>query len=159
MKFPGSIFIIIIFFNLNTIAQDGSDVRYVDIENVDTSYIGKTVHIDCYNNSFLSRKKDTITILVKNNPIIFIEHREDNGFNNWFSRQFFEEIRKTKSEYLRITKSVIKEIDDDSILVTSYFVLYSKDNQPLEEKSFTQDIWFRKNIISQILVKSEQCCK
>ena len=159
MKFTVSIFTIIICFNLNTIAQDGSDIRYVDIEYVDTSYIGKTVHLDFYNNSFLSRKKDTITILVNNNPITFIEHREDNGFNNWFSRQFFEEIRKTKSEYLRITKSVIKEIDDNSILVTSYFVLYSKDNHPLEEKSFTQDIRVKKNILSQILVKSEQCCK
>jgi hypothetical protein len=54
---------------------------------------------------------------------------------------------------------VIKEVAHDSVLVTSYFTLYNKDNHPVEGKSFTQDISFTKKIISQILVQSEQCCK
>jgi hypothetical protein len=159
MKFSISIFITLIFLNVSTRAQDGSDIRYIDIGNVDATYIGKTIHLDFYNRSFASRKRDSITILVNNNPITFLEHREDNGFNNWFSRQYFEEIKKTKSEHLRIIKSVVKEVTYDSVLVTSYFVLYSKDNYPVEGKSFTQDIWFKRNVLSQILVQSEQCCK
>jgi hypothetical protein len=57
MKFPILFLINLIFFNLNIKAQDGSDIRYIDIENVDTSYIGKTVHLDFYNRSFASRKR------------------------------------------------------------------------------------------------------
>jgi hypothetical protein len=159
MKFSISFFISFTLFSLNTIAQDGSDIRYVNIENIDTSYIEKTVHLDFYNQSFFSRKRDTVIILVNNKPVSFVEHREDNGFNNWFSRQYLEEIGNKESEYLRITSSVIKDITKDSILVTSHFDLINNKNSLLQGKSFTQDIWFKRNILSQILIQSEQCCK
>jgi hypothetical protein len=158
MKISSLLFINLFLIGVNAKSQDGSDMRYINIEDVDTSYIGKTVHIDFYSRSFASRKRDTITILVNNKTVVFIEHREDDGFNNWFSRQYLEGIKNAENESLRIVKSMIKEITEDSILVTSSFIFY-KNKELIESKSFTQDIWFRKNIISQILVKSEQCCK
>lgn len=145
-------------FSLITLAQDGSDIRYLKIENIDTSYIGKTVHLDFYNPSFASHKIDTIAVLVNDKRVVFVEHREDDGFNNWFSRQYLEAIENAGQEKLRVTRSVIKEVAKDSILVTNYFDMF--DGKGLVQgKSFIQDTWFSKKIITQILVHSEQCCK
>ena len=158
MKFPSLLHMGFIFFSLNTLAQDGSDINYLDVKNIDASYIGKTVHLDFYNRSFASTKRDTITISVNDKRVVFAEHREDNGFNNWFSRQYLEEIENAAREKLRVTKSVIKEISEDSILVTNYFDLFD-GKKLVQGKSFIQDVWFNKKIISQILLHSEPCCK
>lgn len=158
MRFFKLFLAVLILSNIKLSAQDGSDIRYINIEDLDTSYIGKEIHIDFYNRSFAKRKIDSVTILINGNPVIFIEHREDNGYNNWFSRQYLEQIRHTGDEKLRVLKSVIRELTKDSILVTSYLSVF-KENNTIQDKSFTQDIWFNKNIITQVLVHSEQCCK
>ena len=145
-------------FSLKILAQDGSDIKYLKIENVNVLYIGKTVHLDFYNPSFASKKRDTIAILINDKRVAFIEHREDDGFNNWFSSQYLEEMENTGHEKFRVTRSIIKELTEDSILVTNYFELFD-GKKLVPGKSFIQDGWFSKKVITQILVHSEPCCK
>ena len=156
MKISSLLFINLILISLNAKSQDGSDMRYINIEDVDTSYIGKTVHIDFCSRSFASRKRDTITILVNNKPVLFIEHREDDGFNNWFNRQYMESLERLGTEKLRIEMSVIKGVTKDSIFVTSYFNFYKSNGQPAHDGVFTQDYSFAKKGISEILLKSSR---
>lgn len=158
MRFSKLSFIVLLLLHQHIIAQDGSNIRYINMNDLDRSYIGKETHFDFYNASFAAIKRDTVTILINNKPVLFIEHREDDGFNNWFSRQYLEEFRSSGDEKLRLLKSVIKEITKDSILVTNHFSIVKGKNN-LEGRSFTQDNWFNKNIIIQVLVHSEQCCK
>lgn len=158
MRFIKLSFVILIFLNVGLNAQDGSDIKYIRIDDVDTSYIGKDIHIDFYNRSFATKKRDSVFILVNDSLILFVEHREDDGFNNWFSRQYLEELKSTGDEKLRLIKSVIKEITRDSILITNHFAVF-KGRNILPGRSFVQDNWFNKSIITTILVHSEQCCK
>jgi len=150
------LFIILIIFDYSvSFSQDGSNMRYINIEDVDSSYIGKEVHLDFYNLSFFSKRLDTITIVVNNKTVLFTEYRSDNGFNNWFSEQYLEEISNS-TEKLRLVKSIVKEVTADSILVTNHFEFFI--GKKGEEKLFHHDYWFPKSIIVQILVHSKQCC-
>ena len=142
-----------------SIGQDGSDIKYFEIKAIDSTFIGKSIHIDFYNNSFAASKIDTVEILVNSQPVKFIEHRQDDGFNNWFSRQYLIAINHKGQEQLKIVKAVIIRVTEDSILVSNYFELQNKKNEPLPDKSFIQENWVDKKIISMVLVKSEPCCK
>jgi hypothetical protein len=156
MKFFSLFFINLFLTGLNAKSQDGSDMRYINIEDVDTSYIEKTIHIDFYNRSFASKKIDTITIMVNNKSVLFIEHREDAGFNNWFNRQYLESVERVGTEKLRIEMSVIKRVTKDSIFVTNYFNFYKPNGQPAHDGAFTHDYSFAKMNISEILLKSSR---
>ena len=158
MCFSKVFFIISLFLYQNSNAQDGSNIRYFNVSDIDTAFIGKEVHLDFYNLSFGGIKRDSVVITIKGKPTLFLENRKDDHFNNWFSQQYLEEIKNTGNEKLRIIKSVIKEITLDSILVTSYFDLFDGKTK-IPGKSFTQNIWFEKKIITQVLVHSEPCCK
>ena len=159
MKISSLLFINLFLKGFNAKSQDGSDMRYINIKDVDTSYIGKTVHLDFDNRSFASKKRDTITIIVYNKPVLFIEHREDDGFNNWFGRQYMESLETLGllgTEKFRIEMSIIKGVTKDSILVTNYFNSYKSNGQPAHDAVFTQDYSFAKKNISEILLKSSQ---
>jgi len=148
-----------LFCSVLSMGQDGSDIKYFETKAIDSTFIGKSVHIDFYNNSFAARKIDTVEIIVNNRPIKFIEHRQDDGLNNWFSRQCLTAMNYNEQEQLKIVKAVIIRVTEDSILVSNYFELHNKKNEPLPGKSFIQENWVDKKIISMVLVKSESCCK
>src|ERR1700690_3982461 len=78
----------IVFISVTCLAQDGSDMRYIPIKKIDKSFIGKFAHLDFYNNSYYGAKLDTVLIIVDSKPIRFIEHRVDDGLNQWFSQQY-----------------------------------------------------------------------
>jgi hypothetical protein len=144
MKLPGLLFIIFLLISLNAKTQDGSDIRYFNIGNIDTSFVGDTVHLDFYKRSFATIKPDNVTIIVNNKPVLFIEHREDNGYNNWFHRQYLESLEKLGTDKLRIEMSVIKGITKDSIFVTNYFSFYKSNGEPAHEGAFVEDYSFAK---------------
>jgi len=144
MKIFSLLFINLFLIGLNARSQDGSDIRYINIEDIDTSYIGKAVHIDFYSRSFASRKRDTVTIMVNSKPVLFIEHREDDGFNNWFNRQYLESLEQLGTEKLRIEMSIIKGVTKDSILVTNYFNFYKSNGQSAHDGAFNHDYSFAK---------------
>ncbi len=69
----------------------------------------------------------------------FIEHREDDGFNNWFSGQFLESSDKK----IKLKEFKLLEIEPDTIKVTGYFTV----------KPFAEDFTFSKKDIVEILIK------
>ena len=77
-----------IFIALNLQAQDGSDIRYYKPEAIDSTLVGKLCHVDFGKDSFAGLTVDTIQLVVKGQTLAFYEHREDNGFNNWFDAQY-----------------------------------------------------------------------
>ncbi|XLS27657.1 hypothetical protein ACJD0Z_10660 [Flavobacteriaceae bacterium M23B6Z8] len=52
------ILLIILSLTINAIAQDGSNIKYVSVSELDNSYAGKMVHLDFYNRSFGGLKFD-----------------------------------------------------------------------------------------------------
>lgn len=152
-------FTILITFLTLTIfckAQDGSDIRYFTLDALDSSFIGKEIHIDFYRRSYRSINIDTITIVVDNNPIRYIEHRKDNGFNNWFSEQYLEALDTIHGIHTTINSWIIQNITKDSIFVKPNFGLIFPKGYFIDKRLFKENYWFPKDIITEILLKSKQ---
>jgi hypothetical protein len=137
-------------------AQDGSDIKYFKVQGIDISLIGKDVHFDFYRLSFGGKDIDTVSINIGNKPIKFIEIRTDNGYNNWFSRQYLQSIEKINGETVRISKLRIDSISQTSFIVTMFIDFYDSQNKLLLNKSNQQKYSFEKHLITEVLVKSKQ---
>jgi hypothetical protein len=141
---------------LNSFGQDGSDIRYFKVYGVDTSLVGQYVHFDFFRRSFGGRTIDTVTINIDSRPIIFIERRKDDGYNNWFSQQYLQSINKTDEQAIRISKFRLDSITGSSFQVTMYIDFYDANDKLLTGKSRQVKYWLDKKNISEVLVKSKQ---
>ena|SRR5688572_11096116 len=135
--------------------QDGSDIRYFKVQEVDRNLIGQDVHFDFFNRSFGGRTIDTIFINLDTGPIRFIEVRKDNGYNNWFTQQGLISIDKLDGQTLKISKFRLDSITTTSFQVTIYVDYYDSHNRLLNNKSEQIKYWFNKKDITDVLVKSK----
>jgi hypothetical protein len=131
-------------------------MRYIPIQKLDKSFIGQFAHLDFYNRSFWGLKLDTVIINIDNTPIKFIEHRQDNGFNSWFSQQYLSSLDTLDGYAIKIVKCKIDSIKTDSILLTNFLEYYDTNNKLQPNKSRQQAYWFKKEIIKEVLIKSKQ---
>lgn len=136
-------------------SQDGSDIRYIKTADLNETHIGPKVQFDFYNRSFGGLKIDTISIAVADKSIKFVEHREDDGYNNWFTRQYLESLDSIGNFKLRLIYSKIFALTRDEISVTNYFNLYDKNNQPLFDTPFTRQNSYRRKSIVEVLVTGD----
>jgi hypothetical protein len=132
--------------------QDGSDMYYIKTDRLDSSFTGKFAHLDFYKRSFRGRSIDTVVIDIDNKPVKFAEHREDNGYDNWFARQYLESVSITGDVKIRMTKWLITAVTEDSIGVTGFFEYYNSQNKPVPGRSFKKDLWFKKEQIIEVLI-------
>ena len=136
------------------LGQDGSDILYGTVDGLDESYIGDFVHLDFYNRSFRGKAIDTIGIVVEGKLIKFVEHRKDNGFNNWFDRQYLESVEETDGLIIRIVKSRLDNITANSVFVTN-FLEYYKDDKLMPERTKEIENEFPRAIIAEVLVSAD----
>ena len=138
--------------SFNAFSQDGSDIRYIKTSDLNQTHVGPKVQFDFYNRSFNGIKFDTISVAVTDKSIKFVEHREDDGFNNWFSRQYLESLDSIGNFKLRLIYSKISALTTEEIRVTNYFNLYDKNNQPLFDTPFSkQNSYSRKSIVEVLI--------
>jgi len=147
------IFLITLAGWTTSFAQDGSDIKYVPIDQLNNSYLGSFVHLDFYNRSFLTFQPDTVTLAVDGKPVRFVEHRTDDGFNNWFHRQYLESLNKHRGLSIRVVKSRLDKITSDSVFVTN-FLKYYKGDKPIPEAREIENA-FPKSAIREVLVSVE----
>jgi hypothetical protein len=83
---------------------------------------------------------DKVSLEIAGKQFEFIEHREDDGFNNWFSRQYLE----TADKKVRIKEFKLLGVEKETIAVMGYFNI-----EPFEQK-FT----VKKSDIAQVLLKA-----
>ncbi len=138
-------------FSLNLIAQDGSNIKYYKPNMLDYSLIGKSCYIDIGKLSFNKRSIDTITINVQRKLMKFYEHREDNGFNNWFNSQYLIRLPDSKDSKTLLKDSKIDSLTDNKIYVTS-ILSYNHLKLPLDTITVFQHNYDKKNI-AEVLIK------
>jgi len=107
--------------------QDGSDILYTEVDRLSEPHIGVFVHLDFHNRSFAQSSIDTVSIAVDGMAIKFIEHRRDDGLNNWFRRQYLESLEKIDGVEIRVVKSRLEAITSDSVFVTNFLEYYAND--------------------------------
>jgi hypothetical protein len=130
---------------------------YYKTSALDSSFIGKEVHLDFYNRSFGGHLIDTIVVEMNNKPIRFIERRKDNGYNNWFAQQFLESLDSLPNiKNTKIKSWVIVDITKESIQVKPNFSFTFRQGIALDTKYFETTFWFKKAIIKEILLKTRQ---
>lgn len=140
---------------LNTYGQDGSDIRYLKIEDVDDTIIGEDLQFDFFNRSFGGRVIDTIYLSIDNKSIKFVEVRKDNGYTNWFSEQDLRSVDLLDEMKMRISKFNLNNITSTSYQVTIYIDFYNAENKLLMDKSRQIQYWFDKKDIIEVLLKSK----
>jgi hypothetical protein len=150
-----TITILLIAFWTRMYGQDGSDIMYYKTSGVNSSLVGKYIHFDFYRESFHARAIDTVSIIIDNIPMKFIEHRVDHGYNNWFSKQYLQSLDKIDGQTIRITKFRLDSVTTNSFLVTMYVDIYNATNDLQADKSRKIKYQFDKKDIINVLVKSE----
>jgi hypothetical protein len=142
-------------------AQDGSNIRYLKPNELNDSHLGKYAHLDFGTRSFAfadyegeKRPLSTIEIKLNGKAQLFREHRVDDGYNNWFKKQYLESVEKVNNFWLRLVKSEILKIDKDSIRVKGYFEFFDKQGNRVEEKSFSEELEFKKSELSEVLIEA-----
>jgi hypothetical protein len=136
--------------------QDGSDIRYFKIEKVDNTLIGKDIHFDFFNHSNGGKTIDTIEIYIDNSPIKFVEVRNDDGYNNWFSKQYLKSVDTFDNQTIRISKLKLVSISKTSFQVTMFIDYYNNMNELIVRKSKQQEYWFDKEKIIELLLNAKQ---
>ena len=149
------IFIAALFFGSASYAQDGSNIMYSKVDQLDSSFMGTFVHLYFYNKSFGGRKIDTIIVEIEGYQQKFIEHRKDNGFNNWFQDQYLESLDKVDGELIRIVRSRLDKITNEFVFVTNYLDYYDENNKLVKEKSRELPASFPRAIIAEVLISAE----
>jgi hypothetical protein len=139
------------FFLSSLIAQDGSNIKYFEPTDLDSSFIGRYCHIDIGEDSFGGKAKDTIEINLKGQKMRFIEHHKDNGFTNWFRDQYWIREEQNKPMSTRLQNSRIDSLSTDRIYLTSVLSYYMNDS-PIDSTTFFQHEFELKNI-AKVLVK------
>jgi hypothetical protein len=125
--------LIISFLLLNpafVFGQDGSDMNYLKPEALNESHIGRRLHLDFYRWSRGIRRGegfniDKVSLEINGKQFEFVEHREDDGFNNWFSGQYLE----TADKKVRLKEFKLLGVEKETILVVGYFNISSRSNR------------------------------
>ncbi len=134
-------------------SQDGGNINYVKLENLDKSYIGRLLHIDFYRKSRgnLGQIKngvdiDQVFLDINNKKIKFTEHRKDDGYNNWFDQQYLKSVNSVNGTKIIITNFKLIDIEEENIIVLANFNI----------KPFSQEMRIDKNIIAELLFKVDK---
>lgn len=140
-----------ILFLTYLIAQDGSNIRYYNPSELDSAFVGEYCHIDFGEISSAGQFVDTIEIDVKGQLMKFIEHREDDGYNNWFDKQYLIRIDDKNQWSTRLQSSKIDSVTSDKIYVTSALSYYINES-PIDTITVFQH-WYEREKISSVLIK------
>jgi len=140
-----AVFAVMCIGGVAAFAQDGSDMNYINPNELTDTYVGRSMHIDFYRNSRWTsscrceRKVDKVELEINGEKVEFIERRNDDWFNNWFIMQYLESADKK----IRIREFKLVKFDEKTVTVTAY----------LNIKPFEKEFTFNRSDITQYLVK------
>jgi len=144
-----------LMFSLKLFSQDGSNIRYIKVTDLNETHLNKPIQLDFYNRSFAGLHIDTVSIALKGKTIKFVEHRQDNGFNNWFYKQYIQSVDSISGYRLRLIKCEIYQLTRDEILTKDYFNFYDSEDQALLKVPIIDTNSFRRKSIAEVLVLAE----
>src|SRR5687768_7745859 len=131
----GLITIFILLAVSSSFGQDGSSMKYVKPRELNDSFIGRRMHLDFSRISRMAvdrvdpEKWDTVLIEVRGRKIKFIEHRVDDGLNNWFHKQYLESIDEIEGLKLRITQFELLKINEKDVSVKAFLAYFDKNGK------------------------------
>lgn len=148
---------ITLFCAANLLAQDGGDICFVKVADINESDQGKFVHLDFGERSFLrpgeERKIEEVTLVIKGQEVVFREHIMYDHFNSWWDKQYLESVKPFQGRTLRITKFLLQQVLDREINVKAYFQYFDAEDRPTEGPLVAEVLSIPKNRIVEVLFK------
>lgn len=160
-----TLFFIIALSNFNNaIAQGGINVKFIQIDSLDLSYLNKEVKID-FKNTINTHKDSLFTLkdlwtshtkITIDNKLIEITEYNGRGPDYWYFDEAFLELKNYKPNLVfRVSKSIIKEVTKESVnfqwTIEPY---YEKGNNATRIKPEIKNIWIPKELINGILIRT-----
>jgi len=93
-----------------------------------------------------------LKVLEKGQQMKFYEHREDNGFNNWFNKQYLIRVEDKNYSSTRLQNSKIDSLTSDRIYLTSTLSYYA--NESLIDTITVFQQWYDRKNVSKVLIKN-----
>lgn len=154
----------ILFLAVSGFSQDGSDMNYLKPEKLTKKDVGKWVHLDFGNRSFMTgydmnhykqRRGDSVSVELDGQQVVFVEYRSDDGYNSWFNDQYLETDELFDGLKIRWLKNKLLSIDGDDLKVEAYFQYYTPTGNPIRDKTLAKELTFKKVTIAEVLEKNE----
>ena len=154
-----SLFTFLFFVFLLSQAQDGSNILYAEFSYLNQSHIGKLCHIDFGERSgplvmMRGRSIDTIEINVSGKLVAFVEHRVDNGYNNWFGAQYLVSLPSRNNISKRIPYFRIDSLTSTKLYVSGH-VSYYQNGKIFDTTTLIRRV-FSEQEIARVLIKSKR---
>lgn len=146
---------------IDVFSQGGVDVKYVQLDSVNETFIGRKVKIDFKSSKGpkkyvvqKARIRDTVQLKLDNRLVWIIEVK-GTGVDYWyFEKEYLESFDYNPGLILRIRDIEIKEIQRDSILFHATFEQFKKLKTEFEQvSSASKGMWVAKEKIEGILIK------
>jgi hypothetical protein len=152
--------IIMILCGTNAFSQGSWDVKYVSLDALNTSFIGKEIRIDFKASGSdtlhgevsslrirkLLSKSDTVNLNINNKPVQFIERWKFYVDDGTLKDQVLESVDKDEKKKIRIKEMFLESINDDSLVLQA---MVCGPNSKSEEK---QRIVISKSLVKGLLV-------
>jgi hypothetical protein len=137
------------------LSQDGSDIMYYPADKIHSGLEGKTAYIDFYRWSYRGRHTlpDTVTLRIEEKALKFVEHRRDDGFNNWFAEQYLEHVQDSAAGMvIHVEKFSIEKVHRKYIAAKAHLKFYHKNETVPSTKEIMYT--FDRKIIGGLLVQA-----
>lgn len=154
-RYSMALFFIISFFHLNSlIAQGGVNVKLIQVDSLNSNYLNREVKIDFKSTEKIKKNSFSIKYLWTSQTKVSIENKEvdlteynGRGIDYWnFDKAFLELYSYKPNLVFRVSKSIIKEIKNDSIKFQWTIQPFnSKGKNSTEIKPEVKDVWVEKN--------------
>lgn len=157
------VFIIaILVCSISVYSQGTWDINYISIGALNTSFIGKEIRIDFKASNVdtvsgevktlairrLLSKKDTVSLIVNNKSVEFIEHWKLHVDHGVLTDQYLESITKEVKKKISIKGMFLESINDDSLILQAIVCM------PNSKREVKERIVISKSVIKGILVSN-----
>jgi len=154
-----------LFYGEEILSQSTWDIDYIKVDSISKKDIGKEVQIDFKNQKgkgegksfrYSLPREDTGILVIDKESLVMREVRKVHPDWGLYKEQYLESLNEVKTDTrLRIINSVLKEVNQDSILITAS-VEWRKIKKKKSDSviNATYDIWIEKNKLSGLICKT-----
>ena len=147
MKIP--LLILPLTITFATFGQGGSNIKYINSKEIGNELLNKEVKISF--SSKYDRVGDTVELKITGSDIRLIE-KNKRGVNYWYyDEQYLFSLNNLSGHTMKIFKSEIKKVANDSIQFTLFIESFNSDNNKVGTEA--QDISLNRKSFNGVMLK------
>lgn len=155
--------IVMMVCNIRAFSQGSCDVKYISLDSLNTSFIGKQIRIDFKSSEFdtlqgevnvldirkMLSSRDTVNLEIGNKSIRFTEKWKVYVDHLALSEQCLESVGKHEKQKIRIKEMFLESLNDSSVVLR---ILFSDSPNQNKKQNKKEKMVIKKSAIKGILV-------